>query len=276
MPNGTIANANHTSNPDLWWALKGGGNRFAVVTQFTLRAHPLGVDGQVWGGIRLYKPDDHDVVFHYLSKFIRDYPDAKAAIIPTFDFGHPGPFVASPGFFYFYDGPSPPPNAFAGLETVDALLDTTNTTTYHDITNQALGAKAYGIKGAARVSTFPNLPPAQMKDLFQAHWDAFLDYTKNDTSKNLNIQLTTFTPQPLSVRIANASAAAGGNALGLDPDFGDRIWVENDMIWIDPVCNEACPQHLRHLGDNVTSHFNNHYKGMRPSNYVSGDVDFIA
>jgi hypothetical protein len=57
LSNATIVNANATSNPDLFWALKGGGNQFGgwllsnimlqrwfslgIVTKFTLRTYPI-------------------------------------------------------------------------------------------------------------------------------------------------------------------------------------------------------------------------------------------
>ncbi|KAH8196501.1 hypothetical protein TruAng_009331 [Truncatella angustata] len=41
LGNGTQVVANSTSNPDLFWALKGGANNFGVVTKFTLKTYPI-------------------------------------------------------------------------------------------------------------------------------------------------------------------------------------------------------------------------------------------
>ncbi|KAI1131364.1 FAD binding domain protein [Nemania abortiva] len=41
LGNGTQVVANATSNPDLFWALKGGGSNFGVVTKFTMQALPI-------------------------------------------------------------------------------------------------------------------------------------------------------------------------------------------------------------------------------------------
>lgn len=125
LSDGTIANANKTSNPDLWWALRGGGNRFAIVTKFTLQGHPAGVNGNVWGGIRIYSANDRQALFTGLSEFVRDYPDPKAAIIATFDIGLPNALVSTPTLFFFYDGPTPPPEAFSGVSKVNPVADFT-------------------------------------------------------------------------------------------------------------------------------------------------------
>lgn len=276
LPNGTITHANSKTNPDLWWALKGGGNRFGIVTQFTFKAHPLGVNGQIWGGIRIYKAEDRPALFKALADFIRDYPDSKAAVIPTFNFGLPGSIISLPMVFFFYDGAVPPPDAFSYLDTIKPLHDGTGTKSYIDLTSEAGGGGISGTNAAAHVNTFPNMPAAQMSELFEIHWDLYQSKTRNDSSKSLDIQLSTFALQPLSVRIAQASEDAGGNALGLKPEHGDRMWVENDIIWINPICNKACPEALHNLSDMIKDDYMAKFHGVEPTNYQSGDVDFIS
>lgn len=52
LANGQIVNANATSNPDLWFALKGGSNNFGIVTRFDLKIFP---QGKIFGGT-IYNP----------------------------------------------------------------------------------------------------------------------------------------------------------------------------------------------------------------------------
>ena len=69
-----------TSHPDLFWALRGGGNNFGIVTNFKLNAFPL---GQMWGGDRIYPEDSFPNVLDAISHFTLEGSnnDADAAQI---------------------------------------------------------------------------------------------------------------------------------------------------------------------------------------------------
>jgi hypothetical protein len=249
--------------------LRGGGKRFSIVTKFTLQAHDLGDNGQVWGGIQSYSANKRQEVFKAMSTFIRVYPDTKAAVIPTFTVGSPDAMGSNPTVYFFYDGSAPPTRAFSGLEDVKPILDTTATTTYVNLTNQAGEDNAYGLSMGPRMNTFPSMEPEKASRLLEAHFQLYQSRVRNISSRNIDIQIGRFIPQPLSVRIARASTDRRGDVLGLDPANGDRIWLENDLIWINPICNDACPAYLREIADQAMLNFTNSFEGEMPTNYHS-------
>ena len=80
--------ASADENPDLFWALRGGGGNFGVVTAFEYRLHPV---DQVLGGMLVYPLDQAAEVLRFYRDFCPTLPDeaeAYAGLLTTPD-GHP-------------------------------------------------------------------------------------------------------------------------------------------------------------------------------------------
>jgi FAD/FMN-containing dehydrogenase len=70
---GRIVSASPRENPELFWALRGGGGNFGIVTRFTLQLHPVGP--QVLGGMLLYPAKMSASVLKSWRDFILTAPD---------------------------------------------------------------------------------------------------------------------------------------------------------------------------------------------------------
>ena len=74
--NSQVLTASATENPDLFWALRGGGGNFGVVTSFEFQAHPVHT---VLGGLLLYPRADAVAVIRHFRDFIQTAPDELTA-----------------------------------------------------------------------------------------------------------------------------------------------------------------------------------------------------
>jgi FAD/FMN-containing dehydrogenase len=72
LANGTFVKANADENPDLFWAIRGGGGNFGVVTSFTFRLHPVDT---IYGGPMLYELSETADVMKWYRDLIPRAPD---------------------------------------------------------------------------------------------------------------------------------------------------------------------------------------------------------
>jgi hypothetical protein len=69
LANGTLVTVSKNKNPDLYWAMRGAGHNFGVVTKFTSRIHDIG-DG-VWSYEQLiYSNDKLEELYTQLNTFL--------------------------------------------------------------------------------------------------------------------------------------------------------------------------------------------------------------
>ncbi len=70
LADGTFVTASETSHGDLFWALRGGGGNFGVVTSFTFRCHDIGEHGTVIAGPVLYDIADTAEVMRWYRELV--------------------------------------------------------------------------------------------------------------------------------------------------------------------------------------------------------------
>ncbi len=76
---GEVRTASADSHPDLFWALRGGGGNFGVVTSFTFQCHPV---GPVVAFAGVFHPvEDAEAVYRGFRDWARTVPDEISALI---------------------------------------------------------------------------------------------------------------------------------------------------------------------------------------------------
>jgi FAD/FMN-containing dehydrogenase len=73
LANGDVVRASATESPDLFWALRGGGGNFGVVTSFEFRLHPVGPE--VLAGLIVHPLDAAKDVLRFYRDFLPTTPD---------------------------------------------------------------------------------------------------------------------------------------------------------------------------------------------------------
>ena len=75
LADGTLVTATQSTHRDLFWALRGGGGNFGVVTSFTFRCHDIGENGTVIGGPVLYDIADAPEVMRWYRELLPALPE---------------------------------------------------------------------------------------------------------------------------------------------------------------------------------------------------------
>jgi FAD/FMN-containing dehydrogenase len=81
--------ASDKENADLFWAIRGGGGNFGVVTSFEFRLHPV---NDIYGGPMFFEVEDAGDVLRFYREFIADAPEEFGGF-PAWQIAPPLPFI---------------------------------------------------------------------------------------------------------------------------------------------------------------------------------------
>jgi len=87
---GRVLRASAHENPDLFWAIRGGGGNFGVVTEFEFGLHRVGPLVNL--GLFLFSPEDGRDLFRFARQYVRDLPDESQIFLAGLS-APPEPFV---------------------------------------------------------------------------------------------------------------------------------------------------------------------------------------
>ena len=76
---GRVLEASETENPDLFWAIRGGGGNFGIATQFVFALHPL--PETVFGGLIFYEPAHGPELMRLYNSACKTMPDQVTTIL---------------------------------------------------------------------------------------------------------------------------------------------------------------------------------------------------
>jgi FAD/FMN-containing dehydrogenase len=80
LADGSFVTVNEKQNQDLFWAIRGGGGNFGVVTSFKFQAHPVKT---IFGGPTLWPIEKTEEIMAWYDEFIRNASDDLDGFIAT-------------------------------------------------------------------------------------------------------------------------------------------------------------------------------------------------
>jgi FAD/FMN-containing dehydrogenase len=124
---GDVVTASETTNPDLFWGLRGGGGNFGIVTRFTLRLHPL--PPLLYAGLLIFPAQRAPEVVRAYRDFVATAPDEVGSGLAFLTAPHedfvPEPARGHPmvGILCCYAGdPADGPAAYAPLLSLEPAM----------------------------------------------------------------------------------------------------------------------------------------------------------
>ena len=111
LADGTFVTASETSHSDLFWALRGGGGNFGIVTSFTFRCHDIGEHGTIIGGPVLYDIGDTAEVMRWYRELLPSLPEELSGFFALLTIPPAAPFPEelwnrkACGIVWCYTGP---------------------------------------------------------------------------------------------------------------------------------------------------------------------------
>ncbi|KAK6496656.1 hypothetical protein TWF481_001646 [Arthrobotrys musiformis] len=229
---GLIRNANSTSNPDLFWALKGGSNRFGIVTAFDMKMYPL---SNVAGGTITYQFTSLQLVLDQVDIFYRlSNPDPKISffvnVMDAADLGfgrfievvlyHGRPSVVVPAALQpFFNIPGIVSNTYS-VKPYSELIPNGREGLQPGIFSHTWRSVTYRASGAVN---------RRVAVIFQEEVNRF----RENNGRRLKPGVFTLAYEPYAASMLDASRTTGRNALGLNGDNGPLMLALLTYSWFN-------------------------------------------
>ncbi|KAF2876999.1 hypothetical protein BDV95DRAFT_589646 [Massariosphaeria phaeospora] len=224
LADGRIVNANAGENTDLFWALKGGGANFGIVTKFDMYTIPV---HDIWYQVSIYTPDQAYACIDAFTEWqIKGSSDLKStvAMIIGLDSITVGLLYSKttvpPAVFEPFNKLTPalvavPPTNGTILSLTQILASTSSTDPMrHDYRGVSSGIDA------------------------QLYKDVYAVWKEKATAVHASVGANmTFVLQPIPAGMARAGKAKGGNPMGI-PEKTHQWWTTL-VDWTNPKDDET-------------------------------------
>ncbi|KAH7256123.1 hypothetical protein BKA59DRAFT_521355 [Fusarium tricinctum] len=226
LPNATIVTASENTHADLYYALRGGGNNFGIVTSFNISVFP---QGPLYTGSRTFSDNQTGLVLKEAEKIfaIQDYEDTAVGLEYRYTYTQQSGWSISTT--QRYAEPVLHPQVFDTLNSIPALDGFTG-----GINSLANSTSAEAPLGVTR-NVFATLTHYPSVELGNKGLRILKELVEGRNLTGLNPQLITYS---IPAAVMKLSKVRGGNALGLNAE-GHLIINLFSLSWTNSLMDDA-------------------------------------
>ncbi|KAK6196699.1 hypothetical protein LQW54_011267 [Pestalotiopsis sp. IQ-011] len=209
LADGRIVTSSAEKEPELFRALKGGGNNFGICTNFTMSTIPC---EQVFGGKAIAPKSSIPDVIRIATNFpetVTKYPNSNIVIVITY-VPERDDIVASGALVQLQSSSGEPDHGLDEWMALPKVLDTTKMTTIYDLTFEIMLPHNY--HNTWFTGCFKNDERIIAKAV-EVHNDVVEQLRELIPERDFRTQCII---QPVPKMISEHSAAAGGNVMGVE------------------------------------------------------------
>ncbi|KFY18267.1 hypothetical protein V492_00033 [Pseudogymnoascus sp. VKM F-4246] len=225
LADGSIREATPKSLPDLYFALRGGGNNFGIVTRFDLNTFP---QGKLWGGAQtfLYTPETAaglNNAFNWLA--INGHEDPYAQVILAYAYVQSADmYVISSDLQYGKPVENPPMLQNFTSVPGTVVANSLRVASLSELTVELNNSNPGGFRQSYWTLMTGN-SPTLMADILAIYQE------ETNSVKDAADLVFSCIFQPVGTNLAPLFARNGGNALGIDLTKGPLILLNLAVSW---------------------------------------------
>jgi FAD/FMN-containing dehydrogenase len=263
--NGDLLNVNLESYPDLFWALRGGGNNFGIVTRFDYETFP---QGDIFAGSNVYDHEHKDAVIAAFNTF-SNHGDAKAATWLSIAYSNKRKLMSA---LVMYAEPNPSAEVLKPYLAIPSLHSTSKVRSMADMVKEiaVVNVKEHRQKYMNQTFKFDAEFVSWLAEIYWKEIEGVDEIYESDQGCVMLLQV--YTKEAVALMQRN-----GGNCLSLREEEAPYLNVLIPSAWKHEKDDEIVTGLVERIFDQAINEGKRRglYKDFKYMNYASANQDVL-